>query len=101
MPGHHRRSHPFRPDSRQVSEHSFAAGYDAAIFDPGARALYGDTAFYNVGDWQDEPANLGEAARRLVEMHLHADTAEEAEAVLAVLDVGCGLGAGAEMMADY
>jgi SAM-dependent methyltransferase len=84
-----------------VSERSFAAGYDAAMFDPGARALYGETAFYNVGDWRDSPPDLGEAARRLVGMHLGADTPEEAKDVRVVLDVGCGLGAGAAMMADY
>lgn len=96
-----RRSHPFRADSRSVSEQSFAAGYDAAIFDPGARELYGETFFYNVGDWRDDPPDLGEAARRLVRLHLRADTPDEAEAVRGVLDVGCGLGAGAAMMADY
>lgn len=101
MPGSHRRSHPFRRDSRSANAESFAARYDAAIFDPGTRELYEGSAFYNIGDWRDSPSGLAEAARRLVEMHLQADTREQAEAVSVVLDVGCGLGAGAAMMADY
>jgi MPBQ/MSBQ methyltransferase len=100
MSGKQRRSHPFRSDSPATSQ-SFAARYDAAIFDPGARELYEGSAFYNIGDWRDSPSGLAEAARRLVEMHLAADTREEAKGVSVVLDVGCGLGAGAAMMADH
>ncbi len=32
-----------------------AQRYDAAIFDPSVRRLYGGTDFYNVGDWSEGP----------------------------------------------
>lgn len=84
-----------------MSQQGLAVRYDAAIFDPAARAIYDGTGFYNVGDWRDAPGGLGEAARRLVGMHLAVDPPAVAAEVARVLDVGCGLGAGAAMMADH
>lgn len=84
-----------------ITTAKLVARYDAAILDAGARALYDGTGFFNVGDWQDGPAGLGEAARRLVGLHLAVDPPTAARAVRTVLDVGCGLGAGAAMMADH
>jgi len=84
-----------------ASPDGLAARYDAAILDPATRDLYDGTGLYNVGDWADGPRGLGEASRRLVRMHLDVDTAEEAQAVSVVLDIGCGLGAGAAMMAEH
>ncbi len=100
MTGNDRRSYPFRAERRRMVGGGLAARYDAAILDPTARDMYDGTAFYNVGDWRDGPDGLGEAARRLVELHLAADTDEEAREMSVVLDVGCGLGAGAAMMAE-
>jgi MPBQ/MSBQ methyltransferase len=81
----------------------FAGRYSAAIFDARTRSLYGGSDFFNVGDWSEGPSGaplgLGEAARRLVERHLSADA--HIEACKLVLDIGCGLGAGAAMMAQH
>lgn len=84
-----------------MTAQGLVARYDAAILDPGARALYDGTGFFNVGDWRDDPSGLGEAARRLVQMHLAVDPPEVALTVRTVLDVGCGLGAGSAMMAAH
>lgn len=75
--------------------------YDQAILSPAARRLYGGSGFFNVGDWSGSPGGLGEAARRLVGLHLEVDPPAAARAVRRVLDVGCGLGAGAAMMTDH
>lgn len=83
----------------------FAGLYAAAIFDADARAMYDGSDFFNVGDWSEgplgPPAGLGDAARRLVERHLRADCDRSATEVSVVLDVGCGLGAGAAMLARH
>lgn len=88
-----------------MSVADFARRYDLAIFDPDARALYGDSDFYNAGDWSEHPAgpprSLGEASRRLVQRHLAVDPPTSAEAVRVVLDAGCGLGSGTRMMARH
>lgn len=84
-----------------MTDTSLVARYDAAILDPRARDLYDGTGFFNVGDWQDGPEGLGEAARRLVRLHLAVDPPETAAAIRMVFDVGCGLGAGAAMMAEH
>jgi ubiquinone/menaquinone biosynthesis C-methylase UbiE len=80
---------------------SLASRYDAAILDPAARALYQGSGFFNVGDWRGNPVGLGEAASRLVQLHLSVDPPAVADSVQAVLDVGCGLGAAAAMMAEH
>jgi ubiquinone/menaquinone biosynthesis C-methylase UbiE len=80
---------------------SLTARYDAAILDPRVRALYDGRGFFNVGDWSGGASSLGEAARRLVELHLALDPPEVAAQVAAVLDIGCGLGAATEMMTAH
>lgn len=84
---------------------AFVQRYDAAILDPDARSIYDGSDFYNVGDWSDgpsgRPGGLGEAARRLVQRHLSVDRDDDAAKAAVVLDVGCGLGAGARMMASH
>jgi cyclopropane fatty-acyl-phospholipid synthase-like methyltransferase len=79
--------------------------YDRAIFDPALRTAYAGTDFFNIGDWSDgphgRPRDLGEAAARLVARHIAADTDETTEKASLVLDVGCGLGAGAAMLALF
>lgn len=62
--------------------------YDRIIFDPLMRAYYGAVPFYNVGLWSNRATDQGAASTALVE-RLLASVAEP----LAVLDVGCGLGA--------
>lgn len=96
-------SHPSYPQGAEPAVTAGAAveRYDAAIFDPAARDIYGGQGFYNVGAWQGAADSLGEAARRLVAMHLTVDHGADAEAASLVLDVGCGLGEGARMMAAH
>jgi ubiquinone/menaquinone biosynthesis C-methylase UbiE len=84
----------------------FADRYDEAIFDPRARSVYFEgSGFFNVGDWsagpEGPPTGLAAAARRLVERHLAIDPPATSQTVRTVLDVGCGLGAGSEMMAQH
>ncbi len=90
-------------DERSARAADFVARYDEAIFDPRARAIYDGSDFYNVGDWSDgpsgPPSGLGEAAGRLVARHLDSVAAPKAVRAV-VLDIGCGLGAGAAMMAE-
>ncbi len=87
------------------SRPNLASRYDAGILDPEVRRTYDGTDFYNLGDWGPHPAGppegLGEAAHRLVEMHLRADDDDEAKRSTLVLDVGCGLGAGAAMFGAH
>ncbi|MGH6926635.1 MAG: methyltransferase domain-containing protein [Propylenella sp.] len=87
------------------SRNAFVKIYDAQILDPAARELYEGTGLFNFGLWSDGPSGAprgaGEAARRLVELHLSADTSEEASRASVVLDVGCGLGATTEMIARH
>lgn len=87
------------------SRNAFVKIYDAQILDRGARELYQGSGFYNFGLWSDgpsgPPSGAGEAARRLVELHLSADTQEEASRTSVVLDVGCGLGATTELIAKH
>lgn len=80
---------------------ALAARYDEAMLSPASRRLYDGSGFFNVGDWSGAPAGLGEAARRLVGLHLAVDPPAAARAVRTVLDVGCGLGDGAAMMSAH
>jgi len=81
----------------------FVDRYDRAILDPDKRALYGWSDLFNVGDWSggpgQRPRNLGEAAARLVQRHIAADTDKRRASV--VLDVGCGLGGATDMLARH
>lgn len=69
--------------------------YDAAIFHPRFRELYGGSDLYNFGFWQDADGrsidHAGNAARQLVRQHIAHDT--NRTGARRVLDVGCGLGA--------
>ena len=90
----------------RIDLRSFIRRYDNVIFDRRARDVYYQGLdFQNVGDWSDgpdgPPDGLGEAARRLVARHLAVDPPEIAETINTVLDAGCGLGAGTEMMAQH
>lgn len=83
----------------------FVERYDRAILDREVRSLYGDSDFFNVGDWGRSsgypPPDLATAARRLVERHLAVDPPESAGAVQVAVDAGCGLGPATRMMARH
>lgn len=71
--------------------------YDRAILHPQMRKLMqGD--FYNVGLWQDPEDTPNVASARLVHRLLEADTDKSTPS--AVLDVGCGLGVGSDLIAS-
>jgi MPBQ/MSBQ methyltransferase len=88
-----------------MSSRDFAARYDDAIFDVSHRRLYQGSDFFNVGYWaacQDAKAHdLASAARALVRLHLAVDPPPSALDIETVLDVGCGLGAGTDMIASH
>lgn len=75
---------------------AFASRYDALLTEPRLRALYGESGYFNVGYWVDGARDLVAACNRLVD--------ELASLVppdpRAILDVGCGLGAGTRRLAD-
>lgn len=77
----------------QASE--FATHYDDLIREPRMSALYGDSGYFNVGYWDDGCQELPEACDRMVDM-LAAGVPADARAIL---DIGCGVGAGAARLA--
>jgi MPBQ/MSBQ methyltransferase len=74
-----------------TTNNSFIDNYDDMILSPVMRELYNESAFYNVGYWEHSTMLLKEACQSLVEKHL--DLVNLTTAPLAILDVGCGLGA--------
>ena len=74
---------------------TFGARYDDLISDPRMRALYGTSAYFNVGYWTDGVRDLVAACDRMVDQ-VSAPIAANARVVL---DVGCGLGAGTRRIA--
>jgi MPBQ/MSBQ methyltransferase len=73
---------------------TFGTRYDDLITDAKMRALYGDSGYFNVGYWTQETAGLVEACDSLVDRV--AAPVDPGSHV--VLDVGCGLGAGARRL---
>lgn len=69
---------------------TFAARYDALFAEPRIRALYGDSGYFNVGYWVDGAHDLVAACDRMVD-EVASAVPENAKAIL---DIGCGLGAG-------
>lgn len=87
---------------QSLADADFVSRYDQMILGPSMRALYQNTDFYNVGDWSQGARNLPEACQTLVNRHLHrleADCSQQSP--LRILDVGCGLGAGTELIAQH
>ncbi len=79
----------------QASE--FATHYDELIREPRMSALYGDSGYFNVGYWEDGCEELPRACDRLVDMLAAAVPAD----ARAILDIGCGVGAGAVRLAAH
>jgi MPBQ/MSBQ methyltransferase len=77
----------------------FNVAYDRKIFDPGIQTLYKGKRFYNVGDWSANPNDIVDACRALVKRHLFL-ISEGDIAPKTILDAGCGLGAGTELIAE-
>jgi len=74
----------------------FVKRYDAMMLSDDMRALYGSD-FYNVGLWRPGIAELKDACAALVEAHAQLIEKVRTPTGL-VLDVGCGLGAGSELL---
>jgi cyclopropane fatty-acyl-phospholipid synthase-like methyltransferase len=78
-----------------MQKSEFARHYDEIIREPRMRALYGESGYFNVGYWEDGCTDLTRACDRMVD-RLAAAVPEDARAIL---DIGCGVGAGAARMA--
>lgn len=74
----------------------FVARYDALIFAPDKRGLYGGDHF-NVGWWADGADTLDRACAALVDL-LARSVEHDGTPTCVVLDVGCGLGAGTAVL---
>ncbi|HLO75221.1 MAG TPA: class I SAM-dependent methyltransferase [Magnetospirillum sp.] len=68
----------------------FVDRYDQVILHPLTRAQYGDSGFYNVGDWSSAPPSAEAACTALVDEHIRRAALDQDG--LVVLDIGCGLG---------
>lgn len=79
----------------QASE--FAVHYDKLIREPLLAGLYGDSGYFNVGYWDDGCGELPRACDRLVDL-LAAAVPPDARAIL---DIGCGVGAGSARLAAH
>ena len=73
----------------------FAVRYDEVIREPRMRALYGESGYFNVGYWEDGCRDLEQACDRMVD-RLAAGVPGHARAIL---DIGCGVGAGSVRLA--
>lgn len=67
------------------------------MLSPAVRRLFGDTGFYNVGDWSGGAITIGDACTRLVERHLALLPTPPRR----LLDIGCGLGAATAIAATH
>ena len=76
----------------------FVNKYDDMILSDAMRELYNGSAFYNVGYWDKPELTLQQAAELLVFKHLDLVTINHKP--LSILDVGCGLGATTEVIAQ-
>lgn len=75
---------------------NFAHTYDARILDPSIRSMYGGD-YYNVGDWGDGRKTLDQSCIALADRHFRH---LQPEPGWKVLDIGCGLGATANRLAQ-
>ncbi len=71
---------------------AFARRYDAMMFDPRSRDVYGASRFFNVGYWLPETRDQASACDNLVARLMHPVPAD----IGRLLDVGCGCGAGTD-----
>lgn len=83
--------------NQSLSATGFIDMYDHMILATEMRAMYGDSGFYNVGNWTTNPATLDAACRELVIKHL--DQVEKHSNPMKILDAGCGLGGGSGVIA--
>jgi len=78
-------------------DHSdFIAKYDREITGDFARSFYGDSGFYNIGDWRGmDPtiSNMVAACEALVQRLADTDSDTDKTGCKDILDVACGLGA--------
>jgi MPBQ/MSBQ methyltransferase len=75
---------------------TFASRYDATIFEPNMRALYGDSGYFNVGYWTDGVSEIRDACDRMVDEIASPIPTTTSR----LLDVGSGLGAGTRRLTD-
>ena len=76
----------------------FIDRYDHMILSDAMKAMYGNSGFYNVGDWTTNPSNLETACEALVIKHL--DLVAIPQDPIMILDAGCGLGKGSGVIAQ-
>jgi MPBQ/MSBQ methyltransferase len=79
-----------------MKRESFGTRYDDVISSPRMRRLYGDSGYFNVGYWTGSGTDLVAACDRMVD----EVTSFIPPAARVVLDVGCGLGAGTQRIAQ-
>lgn len=75
---------------------TFAENYDARILDASIRSMYGGD-YYNVGDWSCERETLAQACAALADRHIGHLQPESGDRIA---DIGCGLGASANRLAQ-
>lgn len=75
----------------------FIERYDHMILSETMKAMYGNSGFYNVGDWTNNHATLEAACEALVIKHL--DQVAMQQDPIRILDAGCGLGTGSSVIA--
>lgn len=64
--------------------------------------MYQNSDLFNVGYWNSSTSNLPEACRAMVNQHIGLYPITDVNVhQLRILDVGCGLGAGTEMIAQF
>ncbi len=86
----------------KIAALDYAMDYDRLIFEPSMRSLYQNIDFFNVGDWSQGASTLPEACETLVRRHIDPILPQTAgNSPVRILDVGCGLGAGTEIIAKH
>ncbi|MEH2417066.1 class I SAM-dependent methyltransferase [Nostoc sp.] len=89
-------------DAKQKADLSYILSYDKLIFNSVSRSIYQNSDFFNAGDWSQGKSNLPEASRAMIRRHLNLSPLTRTNNLpLHILDVGCGLGAGTEMIAQH
>ncbi|AMP98148.1 hypothetical protein AY601_1224 [Pedobacter cryoconitis] len=79
-----------------ATEGGFIERYDHMILSDAMKAMYGNSGFYNVGDWTNNPSTLEAACEALVNKHLDQVAMQDP---ISILDAGCGLGTGSDVIA--
>lgn len=79
-----------------VKKAQFALDYDDLFRGARARALYGDSGYYNVGYWKEGISSLPQACDAMVDELASCLPADARR----ILDVGCGLGTGTRRLAQ-